>query len=422
MVRFPRSFVLLWQGQLVSQLGNQAFLIATAYYLVEETGSSRLVAAVMMAATVPLAVVAPIAGAVADRYSRRRLMLVTDLVRSVVVGALGVFILLAPEASPRHVALVVGAAGISGIMAAFFTPAAQALIPELVPADRLAIANQVNQVSTQTSMLLGQAMGGVLYAATGAAGLLLFDAASFAYGALATWLIPAEPLASPADMRRRLGIRHHARATLEGFAYVRRRAGMTAVLAIFAAVNFLFMPVFVLLPFYTQQVLSAGAEWYGFLLAGFGVGALAGSTAAGVVLARARSRSVSISVCLGGVACCVLVLSLARTPALALAAFAGVGAASSIINVTVITALQSAVPNELRGRVMALVVAISTAAAPLGMAVGGLLGDAMRGALPVVFGSCGLALGALAVLTWRLRGVERVLDSPGADRGDPPAP
>jgi predicted MFS family arabinose efflux permease len=183
---------------------------------------------------------------------------------------------------------------------------------------------------------------------------------------------------------------------------------MAAVLVLFAGVNCLFMPVFVLLPFYVRDILGRGPEWYGFLLAGSGAGALLGSIAAGVWLTRAPAGVRVIRVCVGGIAGCVLLVAMTPLPSLALAAFIGVGAMSSIVNVTVMTAFQSAVPSDLRGRVMSLVIAVSTAAVPIGMALGGVMGDLWRGSLPLVFAGCGIAIAMLTGLSWRIGGFSDV--------------
>ena len=395
MALFDRNFVLLWQGQLVSQLGNQAFLIATSVYLLETTGSATLVAGTMMAATVPLAILAPIGGTVADRHSRRAILVATDLLRASAIGALGLFLLWQPDLTPRHLAAIVAVAGFSGVMSALFAPAFQALLPDLVPTGRLAQANSVSQMSHQASTLIGQAAGGLLYVAWGPAGLLLFDSFSFAYAGVATWLLPPDRRMPAPKASIRFTMRRYAADTRQGMAYVWRRRGMLAVLGIFAGVNCLFMPVFVLLPFYTQDVLEAGPEWYGFLLAGSGAGALAGSIAAGLVLTRISAHATLIRSCIVGVACAVVLLAATESTWPALAAFVTIGALSSLVNVTVITAFQSAVPADVRGRVMALVIALSTAAVPLGMAIGGVLGDLWGGSLPQVLAGSGFAIALL---------------------------
>ena len=396
MVLFTRNFVLLWQGQLVSHLGNQAFLIATTFYVLEVTGSATLVAGAMMAATIPLVILGPIGGTIADRHSRRSILLGADVLRALATAGLALVVVSHPDPAAPHIVAIISVAAFNGVMSALFAPAFQALVPDLVPGERLAAANSVNQMSAQTSILVGQALGGVLYVVWGPAVLLLIDAASFAYAGIATWLLPADRPAVRATASLRLGFARYAADTAAGMAYVWRFAGMTTVLAVFAGVNCLFMPVFVLLPFYARDVLGAGPEWYGFLLSGSGVGALAGSVAAGVALQRIRAHAALVRVSLSGVAAGVLLLAATGSTWLALSAFVAIGALSSMLNVTVITACQSAVPGAVRGRVMALVIALSSAAVPLGMGLGGLLGDRWRGSLQLVFAGSGVAIALLA--------------------------
>ena len=410
MAGFTRNFLLLWQGQLVSHLGNQAFLIATTLYVLQVTGSASLVAGAMMAATLPLVIVGPIAGAVADRRSRRSILVSSDLLRAITIGGLAAVILWHPHLTSSHIILIIVAAAFNGIMSALFAPAFQALVPDLVPHDRLAAANSLNQMSTQASTLIGQALGGVLYAAWGPVPLLLLDALSFAYAGFATWFLPADRPTARIRTSVRLGLVRYVADTRAGVAYVWRHSGMTTVLGIFAGVNCLFMPVVVLLPFYTREILGTGPEWFGFLLSGAGIGALIGSVAASIMLRRARANTTLIRLCLAGVAAGVLVLAATAATWLALAAFVGIGALSSIINVTVITAFQSAVPAEMRGRVMALVIALSTAAVPVGMGLGGVLGDHWRHSLEVVMAGSGVAIALLAGLSWASRGFGELFD------------
>jgi MFS family permease len=411
MALIGRNFTVLWHGQFVSQLGNQASLIATTYYMLETTGSATLVAAAMIASTVPLVVLAPIGGTLADRHSRRAVLVVTDLLRAVAVAGLSMSVLWAPGATSRNVALIIAVAAFGGVMEALFGPAVQALIPELVPAHRLATANSVIRASRQTSVMAGQALGGVLYVAIGIVPLLLIDALSFAYAGVATWFLPADGVRprEPAPIRRVLY--DYSVATREGMTYVWRRRGMTAVLGIFAGVNFLFMPIFVLLPFYTRQVIGGGADWYGFLLGGAGAGALLGSLAAGAVVSRVRAVATLVRVCVIGIACGVLVLAAANAAWVAFAAFSAIGALSSLINVIVITAFQSAVRSDVRGRVMALVITVSTAAVPLGMGLGGIMGELWGAWLPRVFAGCGLAIAMLIASSWWMRGISEIVDS-----------
>jgi DHA3 family macrolide efflux protein-like MFS transporter len=398
---FGRSFVLLWHGQIVSQLGNQAFLIATAYFALDTTGSTTVVAAVMMASTVPLVLLSPIGGTIADHHSRRRILIATDLLRALAVGGLAVFVLAHREVTTAHIALLITTATFNGVMAALFTPAVQAIIPDLVRENRLASANSLSQFSTQATILVGQAVGGVLYAQWGAAGLLLFDALSFGYAALVTRFIPADRKKPRQTISLRRSLTNYVIETTDGLRFVRRQLGMVQLLVTFAGVNFLFMPIFVLLPLYVRTSLAAGVEWYGFLLAGSGGGALCGAALAGVFLSHGRTNTRMLAMCVAAIAAAVLVVSATSVAWIAFIAFVAVGIFSAMINVIVITMFQTSVPADLRGRVMAVVVALSTAAVPLGMGLGGVMGDVWRDSLRTIFAACGVAMAILMLVQIR---------------------
>src|SRR5690606_32858396 len=151
--------------------------------------------------------------------------------------------------------------------------------------------------------------------------LLIFDAASFAYAGVATWLLPVDRIMPREPLPLAQVLRRYIVDTRGGVSYVWQRRGLTSVLAVFAGVNCLFMPVYVLLPFYVRDVIAAGPQWYGFLLSGAGVGALLGSVTAGVVLRRLGNPTVLVRVCLAGVAGGVLLLATTDVSWLALAAF-----------------------------------------------------------------------------------------------------
>src|SRR5687768_6176367 len=164
-----RNFVLLWQGQMISQLGNQAFAIAMMFWLMRATGSASLMGAIMFASMLPGVVLGPFGGTFADRHSRIRIVLVSDLLSGTAVLALA-FALFDPRAEalePAAVRFIIGlmfvVAVLQGILRSFFTPAIGAAIPDLVPKEKIPAANSLNQFAVQASSLFGQAIGGVLY-------------------------------------------------------------------------------------------------------------------------------------------------------------------------------------------------------------------------------------------------------------------
>jgi predicted MFS family arabinose efflux permease len=131
---------------------------------------------------------------------------------------------------------------------------------------------------------------------------------------------------------------------------------------------------------------------------------LCGAGLAGVLLTKVRARTTLLRAFLGGIGCCVFALAATNLAEVALPLFVAIGMCSSVINVTVITTFQSAVPTEIRGRVMALVIGVSTAAVPIGMGLGGAIGDLWRESVATVFAACGGAIVILSAVS--LRGTE----------------
>lgn len=390
-----RDFVLLWQGQLVSQLGNQAFALAMMYWTMEATGSARLMGLLMMLAMLPGVLLSPLGGALADRFSRLAIILASDVLRGVGVLGLAWLMLAQPDARGAIIAALLTVAVLGGVVNAAFQPAISAAIPDLVPADRVAAANSLNQFSVQGSVFVGQAGGGVLYAAIGAPFLFLIDGLTYLFSAASEAFIRI-PQKLPAAARGS-GFAAYWRDTLEGIRYVGRRRGMGTFLAVAAGINFFAMPVIVLLPFYVRDRLLAGAEWYGFLLAGLGAGSIAGYAAAGALRIAPRTRPAVFVAAVVGFGASFALAGLVRQPLLALALFVTVGALTGLINITVLTLFQVSTPGEMRGRVMSLVIALSGAAAPLGMALGGVLGDATGKNIPLLYGLAGGAVGLLGL-------------------------
>ena len=164
-----RDFSLLWLGQTISQLGNQAFSIAMMFWLMRATGSASLMGLLMFTSLLPGVLLGPFGGTFADRHSRIRIALVCDILSGLAVLTLAFAMFdprverLEPGAVRFVIALMFVVAALAGILRAFFTPALTAAIPDLVPRDKIPAANSLNQISVHSSNLVGQAIGGALY-------------------------------------------------------------------------------------------------------------------------------------------------------------------------------------------------------------------------------------------------------------------
>lgn len=400
-----RDFVLLWQGQLVSQVGNQAFFVAMMYWTMEATGSGSLMGLILMASTLPAVIFGPLAGAFVDRHSRKRIIVVSDVLRGLAILALAWLVGGQPDVGLVVPALfAVGIFG--GTVGAVFNPAITAAVPDLVPAERTAGANALVQMSSQGTTIVGQALGGVLYRALGAPVLFLLDGISFLISAGSeAWIrLPDRPPVRSRDMRAT--IRSYIDDTREGFRYVWSARGMRIFILLAAALNFLFMPVFVLLPFYVQQTLGRGPAWFGFLLAALSAGSIGGMALTGALRLDGLRRSRVLLAAFLLVPIGMAALAFVSSAAAAIAVMFALGVLTGAINIFVLTLVQLASPGELRGRVMALVLTLAQAATPLGMAIGGIAGDVSAMNFEVVFGLCGgaamlLAAGASAQPAFR---------------------
>jgi DHA3 family macrolide efflux protein-like MFS transporter len=396
-----RNFLLLWQGQAVSQLGNQASAVATAFWALQVTHSATLMGLLVSAASLPVVLLGPIGGAVADRVSRKRIVVVADALSGLAMLALALTMLSGRASRPTLVTLLFAVSILMGVLRAFFMPAIQAALPSLVPTERLAGANSLNQLTIQGSQLLGQGIGGVLYALLGAPILFLIDAVSFLVSACSASFIrlpDRKPEPAPARAVEASGTLARFRADLgAGLAYVKGRRGLLGFLIAASSFNFFVMPIAVLLPIYVQDKLGAGAAWYGYLLAATSVGSVLGFVCGGALrfTGTARGRFVLTMMVLAPMP--FLAIGFVTSRPLALVLSGAVGAMVAGINVYVMTALQATTPEALRGRVLGLMGTLASGLMPIGSALGGVLGDLTHHNIPLVYVGCGLSSLALTV-------------------------
>lgn len=392
-----RDFLLLWQGQFVSQIGNQAFAVAMMYWLMQATGSATLMGLMMMASMLPGVVLGPIGGTFADRHSRKWIIVVSDLLRGVSVLAVAMILFTKPDATNLIIASLFAVALFNGLVSAGFQPAISATIPDLVPRDRVAAANSLNQFGVQAAMLFGQAMGGVLYRVFGAPVLFVIDGISSILSAFSESFIRVPERTAPSSTKNASTFATYRTDTIEGIRYVWRRVGMRSLLLVAAGINFLAMPIIVLLPFFVSRELVEGPQWYGFLLAAMGAGSLIGYLIIGATKIPAGRRPALVNTSLLVLGIAISILGATSTPGIAMASFFIMGICTGSINIIVITLFQIATPAEMRGRVMSLVYTLSGAVSPLGMALGGVLGDVTNKNISAIYIGSGLLIGLVAL-------------------------
>jgi MFS family permease len=269
-----REFRLLFSGQAVSVLGDRMVAVALAFAVLEIGGSTSDVGLVLAAGAFPLLATVLAGGVLADRVSRRAVMVVADLARIASQGAMAA-LLIAGVAEVWMLALL---AGLTGAATGFFGPASTGLLPEVVLAEQLQPANALRASAVSTGEILGPVMAGVLVAAAGAGWAIAVDAGTFAVSAACLVLlrvparVPAQPSSFAADLR-------------EGWVAFRSRRWVWTFVLYFAVANLLWGAWSALGPIVSERDLGGAAAW-GTILSALGVGALVGS----LIAARVKPR------------------------------------------------------------------------------------------------------------------------------------
>jgi MFS family permease len=261
-----RDFRLLWAGMTVSLVGDGIFFIAMAWQAYELWNAPAALSLLGIGMTIPTIAFLLPAGVLSDRLDRRSLMLCADIGRAVVIAALAILSLTGLLTFWQLVIFV----ALYGVGTAFFTPAFEAIVPDIVPAADLAAANSLDQFVRPIALrLAGPALGGALVAGFGTGTAFAIDAGSFVASTVAVFLMrpPAHP--------RSEHVESSLSAVKEGLQFVRQRVWLWGTLLSATIAYLAFMgPAEVLLPYVVKNELHASAGDLGLVFAAGGIGAI----------------------------------------------------------------------------------------------------------------------------------------------------
>src|SRR5579864_501081 len=239
------NFRLLLTGGTISLLGDQCYLVALPWLVLQMTGSAVAMGTMLMAAAIPRAVLMLMGGALSDRISPRKIMMITATARTVYVGVIGLLVWL-------HVLRLWELYTLSflfGVADAFSFPAGQTYLPSLVKREQLVAANSVLQSTAQLTTIAGPAPAGIAIKALGIAWAFFLDAISFLFIIAALWFLPDPPVQSAAKTKRSM-----LPSILEGLAYVRRDVPLRSMMLLAAIMNLCISgPMGVGLPYLTKN-------------------------------------------------------------------------------------------------------------------------------------------------------------------------
>ncbi|MEU2664410.1 MFS transporter [Micromonospora sp. NPDC007220] len=381
-----RDFRLLLGGRITSQLGNQITVVALAFGVLDLTGSASDLGLVLAVEAFSLALFLVIGGAVADRMSRRRLMITADLVRFASQGVMAA-LLISGHARIWHLLLL---QVVSGIASAFFIPAVSALQPETVPAEHHREANALRGLMIAAAGVVGPALGGLLVVAVGAGYALALDSLSFLLSAV---LISAIRVGSAPVANSGKSVLRDVR---DGWQDFRSRRWLWPVTLQSALVRMLGLaPFMVLGPLIAKDELGGPASW-GLILGAISLGAFVG----GFVAMSAHPRRPLIPAVAGAFLFVpmLLLLSVAASPvAIAAVAFLG-GIAQSVFWTYWQTAMHENVPPETLSRISSYDWLGAYTFEPIGYALAGPASALIGASATLVAGAGAVAVGTAATL------------------------
>jgi len=368
-----RNFRAFYVGYVTSLLGTSMSSVAIAWAVLQSTSSPTALGTVMAAGVVPQVLLMTFAGAIADRFGRRRIMLGADVLRCGAQAALA----LAVFAGRPPLWLFLLLAWLRGSGDAFFTPSLAALTVEISPANQLGNANSLFGLARSATMIAGPSLSGVLVAFTGPALVIAVDAATYAVSVVALTVLKLPPVPKSEVRGPRVLLRDMA----DGWADYRSRTWLWVTSLQWAFFNLLtWAPWMVLGPVQGRSYLGGSAVW-GAIMAAQGAGAIAGGL---LCLGRRPKRPVVLATAaMFGYAAPDIPMALhAAAPWVAIAAFL-CGAGSAMSSAFLGTAEQQQIPADRLARVSALSMFSAYGVGVIGYGIDGPLGTALG--VPAVF-------------------------------------
>lgn len=385
-----RNYRLFFLGQIISLIGSWMQSVAQAWLVYRITDSAVLLGWVGFAGQIPVLLLSPVGGTIADRYDRKSIILATQaasMVLALVLAAL-------TFAHAIQVWQILTLSVLLGVVNSFDIPARQSFLLDMVNREDLPNAIALNSSMFNGARVIGPAVAGVLVAAIGEAWCFLANGIS--YLAVITGLVMMRVPPRTILRVESTPLQH----ILEGFRFVGRTRPIRALLLLLGVISLVGMPYTVLMPVFASQILGGGASALGILMASTGVGALTGA----LILARKKGfqglgRLIAFSA--GGFGVSLVLFSLSRNFYLSVALLFPVGLLMMLEMASSNTLVQAMVPDHLRGRVMSVYSMMFMGMAPFGALLAGSLAN-VAGAPAVVAAGGVVSIVAGLLFAWIL--------------------
>jgi MFS family permease len=378
-----RNFKLFLSGQLVSLIGNYIQTVAQAWLVYRLTGSAALLGLVAFTGQISIFVLAPISGVVADSKSRKHILFCTQLAPMLLCFTLAA-LTLSGRVQVWHVFAI---AALLGVVNAFDFPVRQAFVAELVTKEDLMSAVTLNSSMINSARTIGPGIGGLLVASIGEGWAFLLNALSF--GAVIIGLLFIKSQSAP-----KKATRHFRAGIAEAFHFVRHTGPVGGLMILLGLISFMGLRYEILMPVYTREMLHGGPTEFGLLMGASGIGAILGSLIL-AMFGNVRTLGDWAALAAAGFGGALVLLSFSHSFALSLPVMLLIGFAMVTELDASNTIVQRIVPDELRGRVMAIWTMMLSGLAPFGSLLVGVLAQHFTARRTFAAGGMACIMGAM---------------------------
>ncbi|GAA0126925.1 MFS transporter [Clostridium sp. CTA-19] len=394
-----KNFFLLWQGQLVSVLGDVIYMLALEFWILDITGSTGLMGLLSTLTMLPRVILGPFAGVFVDRWNKKKIIVITDFVRGIFVTFVGVAAIMG--FIKVWMVFVVGV--ISGICAAFFNPTAMAIKPEIVHESKLVQANSATSLAQSGMSMVGSAIGGVLYVTIGAPYLFLFNGLSYLFSAITEMFMRIPHIV---NKESKVTFKEDFK---EGFKFMWKFKTLRNIFACACMLNFCFCGAMILFKVYCKEVEFLGIERFGYLMTLYSVGAILASILLSVFKIKKENKFKVYLISLLFFSANAFLIPLAGSYIMMVVIMFFMAFFMVVFNNLFDSAMILVIPANKRGKVSAIAGTLSMGLAPLGTLIGGVLGEFMSAgyAMAILFTigcvftiGCGLIKGSKKMIEY----------------------
>jgi MFS transporter, DHA3 family, macrolide efflux protein len=406
-----KNFLLIMSARFISFLGDSVHGFTLTWYILNVIGQGKVLGWMLFFSTLPAIIIGPFAGVLSDRYDRRKIMIIMDIIRGCIALLLGYLVMM--NQAPLWVILIITV--MLSICSSIYFPASGALFPNLVHQRQLIRANAIATFLGTSTAIIGQIFGGFLYDLINAQGLFIINGFTFFIAATCEFFVFVPNLTNSIVTKSN----HYFKNLTEGFKYVYKTKALLAMLLFGATVNFFFFPIHnVVQPYIGNKILLLDSRQFGFIIAFFQAGMILSMLFLQIIPQPKKKYrfmlwsmlAQSVGLILLAIPILPFIKPLIGSTTIFVVLYStiilGRGLAFGLTNVPMQVVFQSLTPDEYRGRVFALQGAAFQSFMMISMLVAGNLVDIFPAYALCIF--AGVFMGLACIFMFRVKATQDI--------------